>query len=202
MKYLNRYKYDAKKYYLKFFRSNLEQLSKLINKNKNYYSACISRFYMDFKKKNHVLNYIKHLKKIWDKKDVLIIEGEKSMLGIGNDLFDNINSIKRIICPALNAFNVYEKIINSVKNKIKTNTLILIALGPTATVLSYDLFKLGYQAIDIGHIDIEYEWFLRKAKNKIPISNKNVAEVDQIITQTNKTIEKNYFTQIIEKILD
>ena len=55
---------------------------------------------------------------------------------------------------------------------MKKNKLILIALGPTATVLSYDLNKLGYQAIDIGHADIEYEWYLRKAKKKIPIKNK------------------------------
>ena len=52
---------------------------------------------------------------------------------------------------------------------MRKNKLILIALGPTATILAYDLYKLGYRAIDIGHIDIEYEWFLRKANTKIPI---------------------------------
>jgi hypothetical protein len=35
--------------------------------------------------------------------------------------------------------------------------LILIALGPTATVLAYDLAKKGYQAIDIGHLPSCYE---------------------------------------------
>ena len=39
--------------------------------------------------------------------------------------------------------------------------LFLLALGPTATVLAYDLCKMGYQAVDIGHIDLEYEWFLK-----------------------------------------
>ena len=38
----------------------------------------------------------------------------------------------------------------------------LIALGPTATILAYDLAEKGVQALDVGHIDIEYEWFLRK----------------------------------------
>ena len=41
------------------------------------------------------------------------------------------------------------------------NKLILIALGPTATVLAYDLAKAGYWALDIGHLDLEYEWFLK-----------------------------------------
>ena len=38
--------------------------------------------------------------------------------------------------------------------------MILIALGPTATVLAYDLAKQGYWALDIGHLDLEYEWYL------------------------------------------
>ena len=32
-----------------------------------------------------------------------------------------------------------------------------------------DLYNLGYQAIDIGHIDIEYEWFLRNATKNIKV---------------------------------
>jgi glycosyltransferase family protein len=106
----------------------------------------------------------------------LIIEGEKSRLGIGNDLFNNSKSIKRIICPAENAFNVYNKIFAEAK-KFDKSFLILLALGPTSTVLVYDLYNLGYQAIDIGHIDIEYEWFLRNATKKIQINNKYVNEV-------------------------
>ena len=80
-----------------------------------------------------------------------------------------MKSIQRIICPVINAFNLYSKIVNTVKKKVSKNKLILIALGPTATLLSFDLYKLGYQSIDVGHVDIEYEWFLRNAKRKIPI---------------------------------
>ena len=39
--------------------------------------------------------------------------------------------------------------------------MIIIALGPTATVLAYDLAMVGYWALDMGHIDLEYEWFLK-----------------------------------------
>ena len=59
---------------------------------------------------------------------------------------------------------------------IPKNVLILIALGPSATVLAYDLSKIGYQAIDIGHADIEYEWFIRRAISKIAIEYKDVNE--------------------------
>lgn len=30
--------------------------------------------------------------------------------------------------------------------------MFLIAAGPTATILAYDLTLLGYQAVDIGHL--------------------------------------------------
>jgi len=63
----------------------------------------------------------------------LIVEGEQSRIGIRNDLLNQTKSIKRIICPTKNAFRVYNKILNSVL-KISKDHLILIALGPTATV--------------------------------------------------------------------
>ena len=62
--------------------------------------------------------------------------------------------------------------------KIKKGSLVLIALGPTATVLAYDLVKQGYQAIDIGHLDIEYEWYLRGVNDeKVIIEGKYTNEV-------------------------
>lgn len=75
----------------------------------------------------------------------------------------------------------------------------MLAIGPTATVLAYDLYKLGYQAIDIGHIDIEYEWFLMKAENKVVVKNKYVAEVPKGDKVGNEN-SKEYLKQIICKI--
>ena len=39
----------------------------------------------------------KLLKRIWDGKDIVIVEGEKTKLGMGNDLLSNAKSIRRII---------------------------------------------------------------------------------------------------------
>ena len=99
------------------------------------------------------------LKKIWDGKDVIIVEGSKTRLGVGNDLFGNVLSVKRILAPAENAFSCYQLIIQEVV-KIYKHELILLALGPIATVLAYEFSKLNMRALDLGHIDIEYEWFL------------------------------------------
>lgn len=97
-------------------------------------------------------------KNIWNDRDVIIVEGEQTYFGIGNDLLSNAKSVSRIICPAENAFSSYDIIFNMIL-KCEKEKLILIALGPTATILSYDLSMNGYQAIDIGHLDIEYEWY-------------------------------------------
>ena len=72
--------------------------------------------------------------------------------------------------------------------KFDKNNLILISLGQTATVLSFDLCKLGYQAIDIGHTDRDNEAYVRKAKyyifkNETKDILGNVTEMNEIYTK-------------------
>ena len=90
---------------------------------------------------------------------------------------------------------MYEEIFKEITKQDKSK-LILIALGPTATVLAYDLSKAGYQAIDIGHIDIEYEWFLQGAKNKCPVKYKYIGEIDGGDNVENLT-DDEYLNQVI-----
>lgn len=105
------------------------------------------------------------MRSIWNDRDVVIIEGAQSRLGVGNDLFDGARSIRRILCPPRNAFERYDEILAQAL-KLEKGVLFLIALGPTATVLSYQLFKAGYQAVDAGHVDIEYEWWRMERQTK------------------------------------
>lgn len=57
------------------------------------------------------------------------------------------------------AFDLYEDLLVEARKQDK-NKLVLITIGTTATVLVYDLAYIGYQALYIGHIDLEYEWNL------------------------------------------
>jgi len=148
-------------------------LNHYIDMNREYYNSYMSRLYLPSKDKSKVKALFDKAKLIWNNRDIVIVEGEKSRLGVGNDLFNNSKSIQRILCPAINAFFKYDEILNEVK-KQDASKLILIALGPTATVLAYDLCIEGYQAIDIGHIDLEYEWFLQGATEVCPVKNKYV----------------------------
>lgn len=145
-----------------------------------YGNAFFSRCYLKNKEKTNSLSLFTKIRNIWDKRDVVLIEGYYTRAGIGNDLFDNVSNLKRIECPALDAFDDIEEIYRFVKNNINTDSLILICLGPTASILAYRLFCLGYQAIDLGHLDVEYSWFLNNVIEKKPISGKFVNEVDNL----------------------
>ncbi|RTZ18484.1 SP_1767 family glycosyltransferase, partial [Streptococcus pneumoniae] len=121
-----------------------------------YGSTFISRPYIDYEDKSKAKGQFEKLKSIWENRDILIVEGITSRSGVGNDLFDKVKSVKRIICPSHNAYSVVDNIQEEIM-KHAENRLILCMLGPTAKVLSYNLCQMGYQVLDVGHIDSEYE---------------------------------------------
>ena len=168
-------------------------------KDKVYYNTAMTRPYYSFDDYNKSKEWFSSLKQIWNGRDIVFLEGSKSRLGVGNNLFDNATSIKRILCPSKNAFAKYSEILGEA-NKIEKSKLVLIALGPTATLLAYDLHRSGYQAIDVGHVDIEYEWFLMKAKSKVNIAHKHTNEVARNNAPDSISDEK-YNSEIISKIM-
>ena len=170
----------------------------LLNPEMEYLTANITRLYIRYKDKSNCGKYFELLKSIWRNRDVVICEGDKTRMGVGNNLLDECKSVKRIICPAENAFDKYEIILERLKKENK-NSLFLIALGPTATILAYELSKDGFQALDIGHFDIEYEWFLRQANSKEKIENKYTNEVVGG-NLTNDLKDEKYLKQIKEII--
>lgn len=171
----------------------------LLDMDKEYYNAYISRPYVIYphEETQKARKRFDDLKKIWDKQNVLFVEGDKTRMGVGNDLFSNARKIERILAPNENAFDVYGEIYDAVL-KYGSNKVILIALGPTATVLAYDLAKAGYWAIDIGHLDLEYEWFLR-GKGYSYVTNKYNNEVlgDTVVEDIN---DQNYRKSIVRII--
>lgn len=175
------------------------RLRKYLSFNKKYLNSLFTRFYMDYVDKSNCEKQFKLIKSIWNNKDIVIVEGNQTRSGIGNDLYDNAKSIKRILGPAKNAIDKYDEMLNAIKNHVDKEQLILLSYGMTATVLAYDLANLGYWAIDLGHIDLEYEWFLRNAKNKETIDGKFTNEVnngDKVAECTDPL----YLTQIIVDI--
>lgn len=150
----------------------------LLDMNRTYYDAYVTRPYASYldNSTDAPKKRFDALKQIWQGRDLVIVEGDKSRLGVGNDLFAGAKSIVRILGPAEHAFDRYEELLAETGKQGK-DKLVLIALGPTATVLAYDLARVGYQALDIGHVDIEYEWFLVGKGRKTEVKTKYNNEV-------------------------
>ncbi len=104
------------------------------------------------------------------------------------------------MCPHKNAFDKYDRILSMVEKSVLKDELALISLGPTATVLAYDLARCGIQALDIGQIDNEYEWYLRKASQRIEILGKGVAELSECHEPESVFNDCDYENQIIARI--
>ncbi|TPR24952.1 SP_1767 family glycosyltransferase [Apilactobacillus timberlakei] len=168
-----------RKFWIAYLLKNHKRINSLLSTEKTYYNTSITRPYIDYKDNRMAKYAFDKLKRIWDGKNILIIEGNESRLGYRNDLFSNANDITRIECPSRNAFEKYDDILSCALEFLQRNPdyLTLISLGPTATILAYDLFKMGHRAIDIGHVDIEYEWYLIGAKERVDLPYKYVNEV-------------------------
>ena len=154
----------------------LDKAISLLGKHDKYSNASITRPYIDYKSREFSRRSFENLRRIWDKRDIVIVEGEYSKLGVGNNLFDNALSIKRILCPARNAYSRLEDIEATIRKEVDKDILILGALGPTATILASRLCDDGYQFVDVGHVDIEYVWYLNHAIVREPIKGKYVNE--------------------------
>lgn len=176
-----------------------ENVSSMIDFDREYYDAYISRPYLMFKDKSVADTVFQLYKKLWNKRDILLVEGQYMRTGINNDLFAAANSVRRILCPAKNAFDYYNTIYDCIVRNVYEDDLVLIALGPTATVLAYDICILGYQAIDLGQIDNEYEWYLMKADDRVAIEGKAVPELSGQHS-VHECDDLEYNKQVIEKI--
>lgn len=115
-------------------------------------------------------------KEIFKGRDILVVEGRYSRLGVGNDLFSEAKSLRRIWCPATGAYSRIDAIKEAILNNASKTDLVLLALGATATILAYDLSGEGLQALDVGHIDLEYMWMKMGATKKVPIKGRYVNE--------------------------
>ena len=196
-------KEDCKEYRASTFWSmvvvqNRKLFKQVLSDKVVYLDSLFSRFYFLNNDKGQCGLYVAFLKKIWQERDIIIVEGIQTRSGVGNDLYSNACSIQRILGPATSAFDMYDVILDAIVQHAKRNQLILLSMGMTATVLAYDLAKLGYWAIDIGHLDLEYEWFKLGDGNRYAIRGKYTSEVVGG-QNVDECIDPQYLQQIVWK---
>lgn len=170
----------------------------ILSPEKTYYDAYVTRPYVMYadNQTDAPAGRFKNLSRIWANRKCIIVEGSQTRMGVGNDLFDSAAKICRILAPAENAFRRYSDILECCFRQPK-DSLFLLALGPTATVLAYDLCKAGYQAVDVGHVDLEYEWFLRGEGTRTIVAGKYNNEIEGAKTPA-QIDNKEYWEQVLE----
>lgn len=166
----------------------------------SYGDSLVSRLYLPWVDTSRETEIIDNLKQTWKHKVVTIVEGTKTRWGVGNDLLSETKSVRRILCPAENAFLCYDAILSACKNYINRTDIFIISLGPTATVLAYDLAKLGARALDLGHLDLQYDYLRNQANSRTGITGKYDNESNE--TDVEECRDKDYLNSIVERIED
>lgn len=178
--------------HLLFFRKVYNQFC---NPYRKYYNTSVSRGYVTLSDKSYSGKWFNKFRQLFKDKKLVIVEGSTTHNGVGNDLFEYAYSIERIICPSRNAYCVRDKIREKCLEYAK-DVLFLFSLGITAKGLVEELFLEGYRVLDIGNLDMEYEWFLRNALKKEEIPKHNIVGVE-----ANKAAGYNsYLEQIVYTI--
>lgn len=101
-------------------------------------------------------------KDIWNNKKVCFITGEGSRMNANHFIFDNIKDSQHVFSKPQNAYSDIE---NTIKKCQQTTDIdiFLIALGPAGTAIASRLHKLGYRALDIGHLNNSYDTVFNNA---------------------------------------
>ena len=156
---------DFWKDHLLFFRHVYQKFCDL---DKAYYNTSVTRGYITYADKSGSGNIFRRFREVWKDRKIVVVEGCTTHNGVGNDLLDQAKEVKRIICPSRNAYRVLERILKECL-RYEKDILFLLSVGITAKFLAEELFLKGYRVLDIGNLDMEYEWYLCGAVTKEPI---------------------------------
>lgn len=165
------------------------------NPERKYGNTSVSRCYISLLDRKPSKMWFEKFKLVWKEKSVVVVEGEGTHNGVGNDLFDGAKEIKRILCPAENAGDFQAEILTACL-EMPSDALFLLSLGPAAKLLAQDLFHAGRRVIDIGNLDMEYEWFLLEAENKVKLPKHSIRGIEA----NEEAGYTEYLRQIVRRI--
>jgi len=158
----------GKSFWVRFLLKGRRYYHTYLDKSKTYYNTFFTRFYFCFADKKRSEGWIARIRMIFKDRKLLVIEGVGSHNGVGNDLFSEAKEVRRIICPPSNAYFAYDKILAAARTYDKSY-YVIISLGATTKPLCEDLYHDGYRVLDLGNIDVEYEWCLNHEIDKTDV---------------------------------
>jgi hypothetical protein len=132
--------------------------SHLVRRDAPYHSAFVSR---PAAIGLESVEYFRTFESLWTGRDVVLVHNSAAVAS--HPLFREARSVRHVACAAQHAFREYPALLERATAFHATpGILFLIAAGPTAGVLAWDLAQRGAQALDIGHLTNTYDEFLGK----------------------------------------
>jgi len=133
--------------------------SHLVRRGGEYHSAFVSRPASIVGLES--AEYFQAWQTLWAGREIVVVH--HSAATAEHTLFRTASAVHHVFCPAKNAFCEYATLLEqSAAHCSRPQVLFLIAAGPTAGVLAWDLAERGAQALDIGHLTAAYDEFTRK----------------------------------------
>lgn len=106
----------------------------------------------------------------WENRHVTVVTGKGSRFDLIDELFSGVKDATFEYSLPKNAYDEHKIILDNLLNN--PQDLVLISLGPTGSILAYELAKRGVQALDLGHISASYQQAFKgaPAPEKLPLS--------------------------------
>lgn len=94
------------------------------------------------------------MSELWNGRDVVLVRGHEKRAN-PEGMMARARNIDRVETPSAHAWSEYGRILLECMSHPR-ESLYLLCVGPTATVLAMDLCKSGRWAVDIGHLGMFY----------------------------------------------
>jgi hypothetical protein len=95
-------------------------------------------------------------RRLWEGREVLVVTGRGSRFELLPALFDGAGKVDFLYASPEHAYADREEIMKGVIARATPDMIVLLSLGPTATILAHRIAAAGIQALDIGHISASY----------------------------------------------
>lgn len=133
--------------------------SYLVRGGTEYYSTALSR-------PSSVGNwqpeeYYEAFSALWAGRDLVLVHNTAST--IEHPMLRNARRVHHVACLREHAFCEYDALLDRASAFVSVpDVLFLIAAGPTACLLAWDLAERGAQALDVGHLTSAYNKYARR----------------------------------------
>ena len=133
--------------------------------------------------------FYRTLAELWASRDVVVVHHKAATAE--HAMFRGVRSMHHLACRAEHAFRDYASLLAEACALHTTpDVLFLIAAGPTAGVLAWDLNQRGAQALDVGHLTSAYDEHVREFPRAALQFEEQVRGTGSLRTETSQGIGK------------